>query len=142
MSFRLVVLQGLYEEMVAQALREAPNECCGLFAGVVRDGVAVAERIYPLVNEAASPVLYESDPRSMLDAYRDMTALGLDVVAVYHSHPTSAPVPSKTDLERNYSEEVVNFIVSLVHTPPLVRGWWLTVAGYREAAWEVASGDA
>jgi proteasome lid subunit RPN8/RPN11 len=136
MSFRLVVPRGLYEEMVAQALREAPNECCGLFAGVVRDGVAVAERIYPLVNAAASPVLYESDGRSMLDAYRDMTARGLDVVAVYHSHPTSEPVPSKTDLERNYSEEVVNLIVSLAQSPPLVRGWWLTAEGYREAGWE------
>ena len=137
MSFRLVVPRGLYEQMVAQALREAPNECCGLFAGVVRDGVAHAERIYPLANAAASPVLYESDARSMLDAYRDMTARGLDVVAVYHSHPTSEPVPSKTDLERNYSEEVVNLIVSLAESPPLVRGWWLTAAGYREAGWEV-----
>ena len=136
MSFRLVVPRGLYEGMVAQALREAPNECCGLFAGVVRDGVARVERIYPLVNAAASPVLYESEPRSMLDAYRDLTARGLDVVAVYHSHPTSAPVPSKTDLERNYGEEVVNLIVSLAQRPPLVRGWWLTATEYREAEWE------
>ncbi len=138
MSFRLVIPQTLHDEMIVQALREAPNECCGLFAGVVRDGKARVERIYPLVNAAASPVLYESDPRSMLDAYRDMTARGLDVVAVYHSHPTSAPVPSKTDLERNYSEDVVNLIVSLAQSPPLVRGWWLTATEYREAAWEVA----
>ena len=137
MSFRLVLPLTLHDEMIAQALREAPNECCGLFAGVVRDGTAHVERIYPLLNAAASPVLYESDPRSMLDAYRDMTARGLDVVAVYHSHPTSAPVPSKTDLERNYSEEVVNLIVSLAVDPPLVRGWWLTATGYREAVWEV-----
>jgi [CysO sulfur-carrier protein]-S-L-cysteine hydrolase len=138
MSFRLVLPRRLHEEMIAQALREAPNECCGLFAGVVRDGVGTVERIYPLVNGLASPVLYESDPRSMLDAYRDMTARGLDVVSVYHSHPASAPVPSKTDLERNYSEEVVNLIVSLAESPPLARGWWLTATGYREAAWEVA----
>ena len=137
MSFRLVLPLTLHDEMIAQALREAPNECCGLFAGVVRDGTAQVERIYPLLNAAASPVLYESDPRSMLDAYRDMTARGLDVVAVYHSHPTSAPVPSKTDLERNYSEEVVNLIVSLAVDPPLVRGWWLTATEYREAAWEM-----
>ena len=137
MAFRLSIPRTLHDEMIAQALREAPNECCGLFAGVVRDGVATVSRIYPLLNAAASPVLYESDPRSMLDAYRDMRARGIDVVAVYHSHPTSAPIPSKTDLERNYSEEVVNLIVSLAQTPPLVRGWWLTEAEYREASWEV-----
>ena len=137
MAFRLSIPRALYEEMVAQALREAPNECCGLFAGVVREGTAFAERIYPLVNAAASPVLYESDARSMLDAYRDMTARGLDVVAVYHSHPTSPPVPSRTDLELNYSEEVVNLIVSLAEAEPLVRGWWLTATDYKEAGWEV-----
>ena len=137
MAFHLVIPQNLHDEMIAQALREAPNECCGLFAGVVKDGVGTVERIYPLLNAAASPVLYESDPRSMLDTYRDMTARGIDVVAVYHSHPTSAPIPSKTDLERNYSEEVVNLIVSLAVDPPLVRGWWLTATEYRESAWEV-----
>jgi len=123
--------------MVAQALREAPNECCGLFAGVVRDGVAQVERIYPLVNAAASPVLYESDVHSIKAAYLDMDRRELVFIAVYHSHPTSLPVPSKTDLERNASEEVVNLIVSLAVDPPLVRGWWLTATEYREAAWEV-----
>ena len=137
MSFRLVLPQTLHDEMVAQALREAPNECCGLFAGVVRDGKAHVERIYPLVNAAASPVLYESDHRSIKDAYLDMDRRQLEFLAVYHSHPTSMPVPSKTDLERNVSEEIVNLIVSLAVEPPLVRGWWLTETAYREAEWEV-----
>ena len=137
MAFRLVIPRTLHDEMIAQALREAPNECCGLFAGVVRNGSAFAERIYPLVNVAASPVLYESDYRSIKDAYLDMDARQLHFIAVYHSHPTSMPIPSKTDLERNVSEEVVNLIVSLAVEPPLVRGWWLTETEYREAEWEV-----
>jgi len=94
-------------------------------------------RCYPLVNAAASPVLYESDPRSMFEAVRAMMREKLDVVAVYHSHPTSAPVPSKTDLARNYSEDVVNLIVSLADETPLVRGWWLTATEYREAEWMI-----
>ena len=98
---------------------------------------AVAERIYPLVNAAASPVLYESEYQSIKAAYLDMDRRHLDFIAVYHSHPTSAPVPSKTDLERNVSEEVVNLIVSLAESPPLVRGWWLTATEFREAEWEV-----
>ena len=138
MSFHLVVPRRLHEEMVAQALREAPNECCGLFAGVVRDGVALAERIYPLVNALADPKLFQSDPRNIQAAYKDIDARELDFLAVYHSHPTSEPIPSKTDLELNASEKVVNLIISLVHRPPLVRGWWLTATDYREAAWEVS----
>ena len=43
-----------YEEMVAHALAEAPNECCGIVASV--DGEAV--RVFPARNAAASPLRY------------------------------------------------------------------------------------
>src|SRR5262245_60557524 len=137
MPFRLVVPCDLHEAMIAQALAERPNECCGLLAGVVADGVGRVSRRYPLVNEAASPVEYLSEPRSLLQAHRDMWKSNLDVLAVYHSHPTSHPVPSRKDLERNFSEEVVNLIISLAQDPPRVRAWWLVASDYREADWEV-----
>lgn len=73
----------------------------------------------------------------MLDADRDMRSHGLDLLAVYHSHPTSHAVPSRTDLERHGMEEVVCLIVSLADDPPTVRGWWLTDQDYREAEWEI-----
>lgn len=138
MSFRLNVPAALWDEMIQHARAERPYECCGLLAGTVADGVGKVERLYRLENAAASPVEYESEPRSMLAAMRDMIARGLDVVAVYHSHPTSRPVPSRKDLERNYSEDVVNLIVSLTTDPPEVAAWWLTATAYRPA--EVAVG--
>jgi proteasome lid subunit RPN8/RPN11 len=145
MPFRLRTPRRFVEAMVAQALAERPNECCGLLAGVLEtpdEGEAPPAPVgrvvecYALVNAAASPVEYESDARAMFEAYRDMRRRGLEVLAVYHSHPTSAPVPSRTDLARNYSPEVVNLIISLTTDPPQVRGWWLTEEGYREAEWE------
>src|SRR4051794_11260944 len=106
MPFRLVVPRDVLEKTVAQALSERPNECCGLLAGHMDGDVARVVAVCPLVNALASPVEYESEPRSMFAAYRDYTSKGLDVLAVYHSHPTSPPVPSKKDLARNYSEDV------------------------------------
>jgi proteasome lid subunit RPN8/RPN11 len=85
-------------------------------------------------------VEYLSEPESMFRADRDIRRRGLDYVAVYHSHPTSPPVPSKKDLARNFSDDVVNFIISLTTDPPLVRGWWLTATDYREAEWSVSEG--
>lgn len=123
--------------MVAQALAERPNECVGVLSGVVEGDTLVVRTDHPLVNALASPTEYESDPRSMLAAVRAMRAAGTDIVAVYHSHPTSEAVPSRKDLARNYSEDVVNFIISLTTTPPTVRGWWLTADGYAEAEWGV-----
>jgi proteasome lid subunit RPN8/RPN11 len=135
MPFRLQLQRRTLEEMIAHARAELPNECVGLLAGVIEDGVGKVGRRYELVNAAASPREFLSQPESMFAAYRDMHGRGLEILAVYHSHPTSDPIPSRTDLERNYSAEVLNFIISLKHDPPLLRGWWLSENSYREVDW-------
>jgi proteasome lid subunit RPN8/RPN11 len=144
MPFRLAVPRVVFEAMVAQARAERPNECCGLLAGVREmtgegdsPGATVGRVVerYPLPNALASPVEYHSDDRAMFDAHRDMRRRDLEMLAVYHSHPTTAPVPSRTDLARNYFAEVVHLIVSLTTEPPTVQGWWLTETEYREAEW-------
>ena len=146
MAFRLLLPRDVLEDMIAQALTERPLECCGLLAGVREvakvgeesaESVARVVRRYPLVNAAASPREFLSDDRSMLDADRDMRARGLDLLAVYHSHPTSAAVPSRIDLERHWLTGVMCMIVSLAVTPPDVKAWWLTETEFREAEWDV-----
>jgi [CysO sulfur-carrier protein]-S-L-cysteine hydrolase len=122
--------------MLEQAQAELPNECCGLLAGRVEGGVGRVEMRYPLVNETASPIEYNAEPRSMLAAFKDMRARGIVELAIYHSHPTSVPIPSKTDRERNYSAEVMNLIIGLGGLEPVVRGWWLTETDFVEASWE------
>ncbi len=135
---RLVVPARLHDAMLRHALDERPRECCGLLAGTVADGVGRVVERYPLVNEARSSVNYEPEGRSLIAAHRAMWGRGLDVLAVYHSHPTSPPVPSKTDLAGNgYGEHAVHLIVSLKGEAPSVRGWWLAETDYREAEWAV-----
>ena len=143
MAFRLHVPRNLLQGMIAQAVAEQPNECCGLLAGVREEGnagdkaVARVLRRYPLVNALASPREFLSEARGMLDADRDMRRHGLDLLAVYHSHPTSPPIPSRTDLARHGMREVVCLIVSPTASPPEVRAWWLTETEYREAELEI-----
>jgi proteasome lid subunit RPN8/RPN11 len=138
--FRLLVPRAILDEMVAQARAELPNECCGLLAGrfdETPDGrrLGRVECRYPLVNAARSPTQYLSDADSMFAAVRDQRRRGVETLAVYHSHPTSAPVPSRTDLEQNYSGDVVNLIISLLADMPQIKGWWLSADGFREAEW-------
>jgi|SRR5579884_3256399 len=133
--FRLVVPQLLLAEVVAQARQEQPNECCGLLAGVVDGGVGRVVVRYALVNALASPTRFESEPRGLFEAYRDMRRRDVELLAVYHSHPTSPPLPSRIDLEQSCGPNVVNLIVSLTTEPPAVRGWWLTESDYGEAEW-------
>jgi proteasome lid subunit RPN8/RPN11 len=125
--------------MVAQAVAEAPLECCGFLAGPPAGGAAIATATarYPLVNAAASGVEYDADHRSLIDADTDIRRRGWDVLAIYHSHPTAPPVPSRTDLARAYWSGVVYLIISLQSAQPEVRGWWLTETDYSEAEWAV-----
>jgi proteasome lid subunit RPN8/RPN11 len=136
--FRLEVPRDVYEAMVAQAQAELPNECCGLLAGVVEEGIGRVVKRYPLVNRAASGKEYLADGSDLCAAHRDMRERKLEVLVIYHSHPTSDPVPSKTDLARNYWPGVVHLIIGLAGPEPAVRGWWLTETDFSEADWVVA----
>jgi proteasome lid subunit RPN8/RPN11 len=142
MPFRLLLPRRFQDEMLRHARREQPNECCGLLAGTIaasaiREPLARVERCFPLVNIAASPTRYESEDSSLLQAHKAMRALGIEMVGIYHSHPTSRPVPSATDLKRNYyGEHAVHFIISLQQEPPEIRAWWLKADSFSEAAWE------
>ena len=140
--FRLILPTQLHDAMVEHAQLTSPAECCGLIAGTIDKNVARAEQIYKLINELASPVAYRSEPRSILAAYRDMDRRGLVELAVYHSHPSAPPIPSRTDLADNFrGESVMHFIVSLRTNPPEVRVWWLGERDFREAEWVRVGGE-
>lgn len=131
---RLVVPNAVLAELVAHARETPPLECCGLLAGHIADGAGAVTALYPIENAARSPTEYETEPRAMLFAFRAMRERGTELLAVYHSHPASAPVPSRRDVERNtYGESVAHVIVGLAGAEAEVRAWWLTAGGYREA---------
>lgn len=103
------IKQALYDQMVAHAQADAPNECCGMVA--TRDSDAV--EIYPAVNTAASPLRYEIDGA---DQYRIQMAIDdadLELGAIYHSHTRSAPYPSQTDINLAFYPDALYIIVGL-----------------------------
>ena len=79
-------------ELTEHARAEEPNEACGLIAFL--DGVA--ERYVPGVNEEPSPYYFKL---GMIDP--DIWFLEDDgyELGVFHSHISSPPRPSRTDVE-------------------------------------------
>lgn len=86
--------RALYEQMVAHAEADAPNECCGMIG--TRDGAAV--QVWPAQNTAASPLKFVIDPRELFATYSAIEDAGLEFGAIYHSHTRSEPYPSQTDM--------------------------------------------
>jgi proteasome lid subunit RPN8/RPN11 len=136
-QFRLHIPHRIHEEMMKHALAESPNECCGLLGGQFFDENhtdALAVKLYPLVNEAGSPTAFRAaDHPSLFHAHRDMRQQQFEVLAVYHSHPTSDPIPSKTDREQWFYDTSVHLIIGLKESSPVLRGWWLRADGCSEA---------
>ena len=99
----------LADDLVAHARSEAPNECCGLIAGV--DGVAT--RVFRVTNSEASPFMYVMEPREQLRIMDEIDDAGWDLLAIYHSHTRSAAYPSRTDVELAFYPQTAYLIVSL-----------------------------
>src|SRR5438477_7982017 len=113
------ITRELYEEMVAHAREEAPNECCGMIAS--RDGEAV--KVYQAVNAAASPLRYEIDGAEQYRIQMEIYDNDLDLGAIYHSHTRSAPYPSQTDINLAFYPDALYVIVGLAGGEPDVRAF-------------------
>jgi proteasome lid subunit RPN8/RPN11 len=87
----VVVPDAVRQALAAHARDESPNEACGVV--VVRDGVA--ERYVAGRNAAASPYRFELDIPPETWFLEDE---GYEL-AVFHSHLSSPPRPSRTDVE-------------------------------------------
>ncbi|MBV9684660.1 MAG: M67 family metallopeptidase [Solirubrobacterales bacterium] len=110
----------LYEEMVAHAREEAPNECVGMVGSA--DGHAVV--VYRAANAEASPLRFRIDPEEQLELHNRIEEAGLELGAIYHSHTRTEPRPSQTDI--NFARlwpGVLWIIVGLDGEQAEVRTW-------------------
>lgn len=124
-----------YEQMVAHAREEAPNECCGMVAS--SDGEVV--RVYRTTNTEASPFRFVIDGREQYEIYTEIEESELELGAIYHSHTRSEPRPSQTDI--NFSRAwpgVLWIIVGLAGDEVEVRTWRIEDGQVTEAELTVA----
>ena len=88
------IARSLLGEIVEHALRDTPNECCG----VVASRVGVATAVHATENLSASPFRFEIDGLTLMRLMDRIENGGEDLGAIYHSHTRSAPYPSQTDV--------------------------------------------
>jgi proteasome lid subunit RPN8/RPN11 len=119
-SVELRISQEQYEQIVAHARAEAPNECCGIVSA--SGGEAI--KVYPATNARASEFSFVIDPEEQLEIDREIDDAGAEYGAIYHSHTRSEPKPSLTDIK--YAQlwpGVLWIIVGLAERDPEVRTW-------------------
>ncbi len=118
--------RNLRQTLLDLARRGVPNEVCGYLAGLRGDSLRVRE-VYGVQNALLSPTAFALDGQSMIDAERQIEEDGLELLGVFHSHPTSPAVPSPRDRGDAGSYDpfgyLAHLIVSLARDEPEVRAW-------------------
>jgi [CysO sulfur-carrier protein]-S-L-cysteine hydrolase len=128
----------LEQQMVAHALRDAPNECCGVLAVAPADGsgTARAVTVHPAENAAASPLRFEIDGLEVLRLIETIDAEGLELGGIYHSHTRTAPYPSQTDINFAAGWPGIEWVIIGVSDPerPEVRTYLIDGPDVKEMA--------
>lgn len=116
---KLEIPNNIFEQMLEQAKSEAPVEACGILAG--KDGAI--EKLYRMTNADQSSDHFMMKPEEQFKVAKNIRAAGLEMLAIYHSHPESPARPSAEDIRLAFTPDVVYVIVSLQNAEPAVKGF-------------------
>jgi len=116
----MIIIPGIIiDGMINQAKDELPDETCGLLGGI---GNLVLKQI-PMTNTDHSPEHFSFDPAEQFQALRSARNEGLELIANYHSHPSTPSRPSVEDIRLAYDPNILYLIVSLAGEIPVIKAF-------------------
>jgi [CysO sulfur-carrier protein]-S-L-cysteine hydrolase len=105
----LALKKELFEQILKHCIKEFPNEACGILAGKGES----ARKAYEMANNDKSSQSFFMEPKEQLKVMKTIRELGLEMIAIYHSHVASQAYPSAHDVELAFYPEASYAIVSL-----------------------------
>ena len=135
----LVLEQQYIDEMIAHAKEDAPNEGCGIIAGV--DGRAT--KLYRMINAVEKeylPYRYEMDGKDLLYLIRELDTRDEEFFVIYHSHTATEGYPSPTDVRfaAGWPDPYYVLVSLMDEAKPVVRAYRITDGAVAEEPIEAA----
>ena len=128
----LTLTKEQYQKMIAHVESHLPLEACGLLAG----HNSKVETVLEVTNQAQSPVRFVMDPIEQLNAFEWIDSNDMELVGIFHSHPTGPETVSPTDIaEAAYA--VVYVIFARLDNTWRARGFWIKDGVYSEVALQI-----
>lgn len=121
----LRVSKNIIDQIISHAKADLPNEACGYLAG----SNGLVSLAYQLTNIDHSPEHFSFDPAEQFKAVKDARNKGLQILANYHSHPSSPARPSTEDIRLAYDPSISYVIVSLEASEPVVKSFKIVDGG-------------
>ncbi len=132
----LSMARHIYDSILNASRQAAPAEACGLLGG--ENGCAT--QFFELYNADESNEHYRMLPEEQFAAVREMRSQGLQLLAIWHSHPETPPRMPAEDLRLAYTPNVAYIILSLANPiVPEMRGFVVEDGAPEEVAVEIVS---
>ena len=113
------------DAIIAHASEGFPLEVCGILGG--NDGVVSS--FFRMTNADRSNEHFMMEPREQFAVMKELRAMGLELLAIYHSHPESPARPSTEDIRLALTPDVSHVIVSLMEPDKPVLKSFRIIAG-------------
>ena len=106
----LEIPEDLLNRLIEHAHQEYPLESCGILAG--KNGKIT--KLYSMKNTQNSSSCYLMAPEEQLRVFQEIEEQGLEISAIYHSHPHSPAFPSQRDVDSAFYPDSLILIISLM----------------------------
>jgi proteasome lid subunit RPN8/RPN11 len=122
---RVALPESLRAQILEEARKALPGECCGLVEGVRLGEELRITALHPARNLATAPDRFELAPEDHFRAFKAARANQHVLIGCYHSHPNGKAEPSPIDQAGAGEEEFL----------------WLIAAGERLEAFVYLGGE-
>jgi len=106
-----------YEDMLNHCRSSLPYEGCGILSGV--NNFICSN--WKLKNEVRSDRHFFVGKKTVSETLQKIKEKKETVLAIYHSHPTTAPIPSYADLKNHPDKKIKMIIISFKRKVPNVK---------------------
>ncbi|MFA6424762.1 MAG: M67 family metallopeptidase [Phycisphaerae bacterium] len=131
---KLIIPKEIFKQMLEQAAAEAPIEACGILAGKAGE----IKKFYKMINADNSSEHFTMEPQEQFKVIKDIRLAGLEMLAIYHSHPNSPARPSEEDMRMALTPDVVYIILSIMSIEiPVIKGFRITDRNASDVAVEI-----
>jgi proteasome lid subunit RPN8/RPN11 len=113
----------LADAIIDHAREGFPLEVCGILGGTEE----TASALFRMTNTDQSNEHFMMDPGEQFAVIKELRAKGLEMLAIYHSHPESPARPSAEDIRLALTPGVSHVIVSLAMADtPVLKSFRIT----------------
>lgn len=125
---QLIIPQSIYNKMLEHGKSCLPFEACGLLSGNNR----IINSIWQLENKLKSDRRFFVEKKTIENTIKEIKKLNEQVLVIYHSHPTTAPVPSVYDIVNHPDNKVKMMIISYKTKSPITKCYHIKSPSYEE----------